>query len=293
MFLLDRRNFLRLTGATVASGAIPGIASAAAKADVFTSDPNGALVDSVVIMGETNAALIDGQFNMANATNLADMIAATGRTLETVFITHKHPDHLLGLEAIVTRFPDAKVVTHAKIRPEIEKSAQGYLDYISQGAPAGTFASKVVIPDALDADHIELEGERIDILEPTHGDTGLISAVLVPSMDTLIASDFLYADTFAWTAENTTPDLVDAWLASLDGLESIGAGTVVPGHQLEGSPRDPSLFAQTRSYLETWKTALETTDSAEALKAAMMEGNDGLGLGFALDRAIAAAYPNG
>ncbi len=293
MFLLNRRNFLALTGASAAAAALPRSAWAATSADIFTADPMGGLVDSAVIMGEKSAVLIDAQFNMPNATKLAEMIAATDRTLETIVITHKHPDHVLGLEAIVAKFPDAKVVTHAKIQPEIAKSAQGYLDYMSGNAPAGVFASKVVIPEVMEGDHIMLEGERIDVLEPMHGDTAHISAVHVPALDTLIASDFLYADTFGWTAENTTPELVEAWKASLDQLEAIGAGTVVPGHRLESSANDATAFAKTRAYLDQWTAALASTDSAEALKAAMMEGNDALGLNFALDAAVAAVYPQG
>lgn len=294
MQLLNRRTFLEITGAAAGATLAGGQAARAGghrAADVFTADPQGGLVDSTVILGEEKAVLIDAQMNVPNATRLADVIAATGRDLETIFITHMHPDHSLGLAVIMDRFPNAKPVTHAAMQPEMAEALGPMLQYMSGNAPAGVFADRVVVPEALGADHILLEGDRIDVLDPMHGDTDMISALHVPVLDTLIASDFVYADTYAWTAENTTPERVALWLASLDTLEAIGASTVVPGHRQDSSPNDATGFAQTRAYLAQWLDALDKANSAEELTAMMQAGNEGLGLGFALTNAVNAVYP--
>jgi glyoxylase-like metal-dependent hydrolase (beta-lactamase superfamily II) len=289
MEILSRRTFLAATGA---AATLPYIAHAAVSdAQVFTADPMGALVDSTVILGDTNAVLIDAQINVANADRLVALIRATGKNLETVFITHAHPDHYLGLARIADAFPAARILTPAPIRPLIEAAGQGTLDYLRTTAPEGTFADRVVIPDALDADHIMLDGERIDILPPMHGDTGLVSAVHIPVLNTLIATDFAYADTHAWMAENQTPDLIDQWRASLTQLEAIGAATVIPGHRQDSSTNDATVFAKTRAYLDQWQTARAEAKDADDLRARMMAGNEALGLTFALDMAIAAAFP--
>ncbi|MEM8802806.1 MAG: MBL fold metallo-hydrolase [Pseudomonadota bacterium] len=292
MQLLTRRSFMELTAATSASVlAAPAFAAGHSSAEVFTADPQGGLVDSTVIMGENSAVLIDAQFTAPNASALADVIAATGKQLETVFITHMHPDHHLGLGVIMDRFPDARVVADAAVQPGIAAAAQAMLDGVSADAPEGAFASRVVIPDALDADHIMLEGERLDVLDPMHGDTDLISAVHIPALDTLVAADFVYADTFAWTAENTTPERADQWLASLDVLEGIGAATVIPGHRIETTPNDVTGIQQTRAYVTKWRDALDKASSAEELTAMMKEGNEALQFEFALNNAVAAVYP--
>ena len=293
MQLLNRRTFLELSGAAGAAvlASTPARAGGHSAAEVFTADPQGGLVDSTVILGEDKAVLVDAQMNVLNAMRLADVIAATGRDLETVFITHMHPDHNLGLAVIMDRFPNARPVTHAALQPVIAGALQPMLDGMSAGAPAGVFADRVVVPEALNADHILLEGERIDVLDPMHGDTDLISALHVPALDTLIASDFVYADTFAWTAENTTAERVALWLESLDKLEAIGASTVIPGHRIESSPNDATGFAQTRAYLAQWVEALEQAGSADELRALMQVGNESRGMGFALDMAVGAVYP--
>jgi len=242
-------------------------------------------------VGDESAGLSDAQFTGPIATRLADIIAATGKSLETIFITHYHPDHHLGLAVIMDRFPDAKPVAHPAIQPKIAGAAQPMLDGSSANAPAGTFADRVVIPEAVTGDAILLEGERIEILEPMHGDTELISAVHIPALDTLIASDFAYAGTHAWVAENTTPEALNKWRASMDMLEAIGAGTVVPGHRSVDAASDNSVFDATRAYLDQWQAALAETSTPDDLRAAMMVGNETKGLAFALERAISAVYP--
>lgn len=294
MFVLNRRNFLKIAGAAAGTALLPKTAFAGiSSSQVFTSDASSALVDSTVLIGEEKAVLIDAQFTVSAATQLADIIEATGRRLETIFITHGHPDHYLGLEVFKSRFSDVQIFAHPQVKEVIEERGQNSLDYFNSTAPAGVFASNVVVPEALEQDHIMLEGERINILEPMHGDTALISPVHVPSLDLLIAADIVFADTFVWTEENTESAAINLWRNSLDALEAIGAKTIIPGHQVEGSSQDASNITHTRRYLDQWEAALATTSTAADLDAAMRLGNEHLQLDYCLVRGIAAVYPNG
>ena len=292
MQLLDRRTFMALSAATAATTIAQPARAAIGGADIFTADLWGAAVDSAIIVGEESAVLIDAQLTVPNATRLADVIAATGKTLETICITHVHPDHHLGLAAIMDRFPDAKPVAHPLVQSQLSAAARWMLSTMSQGAEPGTFADRVVIPEPMTGNTIMLEGERIEVLAPLHGDTDLLSAVHIPSLDTVIASDFLYSGTHQWMAENTTPERIARWRARLNQLEALGAGTVVPGHEGLGAVRDPAIFGTTRAYIDQWETALTETSSAEDLKAAMMVGNEDKALEWVLDSSVAAVYPS-
>ncbi len=272
MFLLDRRTFLQITGGTAAAALWPrGAMAAPTQAQVFTGDAMGGNVDSVILMGDEAALLVDTQFTPENAARLADIIAATGRRLETVFITHAHPDHYSGLPMIRERFPGLRAVTHADILPLLPTADIGPVE-------------------ALDG-ALTLEGEEIEVLGPMHGDTDLITPLYVPSLDTLIATDMAYVDCHVWVAENTTSDRLDMWRANLAVLEAIGAGTVIPGHRLDTSQNDASVFAYTRAYLDMWQQALAETSSANELTARMMDGREDLGLAFAVQMAVGAVYP--
>lgn len=292
MQILDRRSFLAITGGAALAASQPSRALAGlGGAEVFTADASGALVDSVVVLGERSALLVDAQMTAPNASALADVIEATGRRLETIFISHYHPDHVLGLGVLAERFPEARAVAHGAVQPKIEATAGAMLAQMGAGAPAGVFAKKAVVPEALGGDHLMLEGERIDVLGPMAGDTEAIAALHIPALDTVIAADLVYSGTHVWTAEIQTPEALAAWRGSLDALEGIGAGTVIPGHRMPDTPAHADGIAWTRAYLAKWEAALGEARSAEELKSLMAD--DSLGLGMAVDRAAAAAFPEG
>ena len=274
MFLLDRRTVLQTMAASglVTAAARPALAAPQAT-ELFTADAMGGNVDSVVVMGEESALLIDTQFSPENATALADVIEASGRRLETVFITHAHPDHYSGLPIIRARFPDIRAYAHAQVAPLLPSADIGEVE-------------------ALSADHLTLEGERLEVLDAMHGDTDFISPVHIPALDTLVAADMAYVDAHVWVRENTTPERIQLWRDNLDRLEAIGASTVIPGHRLDSSANDASVFAFTRDYLDLWETALAETSTADDLRAMLTEGRDGHGLAFAVDMAVGEIYPN-
>ncbi len=293
MEIMTRRTILKAAAAGGAAGALlPGMAHAAAKGtEVFTSDEAGLLVDSTVILGEKSAVLIDAQFTAGNAGLLAEMIAASGRTLESILITHIHPDHILGLPVLLDRFPQAKAYAQTDIQGILAQILGGMHGQIAGNAPAGVFADRFVVPEALSADHIMLEGERIEILPPMAGDTALITPVHIPSLNTLIATDVAYIDTHLWMEEVVQNNTIGAWRASIEQLRGIGAATVIPGHRKSGSANDASVFDATVAYLDHFEAARAASANAEEFRAKLLEGREDLGFGFAIDRSVAAAFP--
>lgn len=294
MEILNRRTVLKAAAATgVMSLLAPGLTHAAETAgtELFTADEAGLLVDSTVILGETEAVVIDAQFTTENATALADLIAATGRSVQTILITHYHPDHILGLPILLDRFPGARAVAHKDVQAQLAQTVEPIWQRIAGGAPAGMFADRFVIPEALEDDHLLLDGNRIDVLGPMHGDTDLITPLYIAALDTLITSDVAYIDTHLWMEENTTAERIALWRNSIDTLEALGAKTIIPGHRKAGSVGGTAVFDASRAYLTRWEKALAETTSAESLKAALLDGAQDLGFASAVDRSVAAIYP--
>jgi glyoxylase-like metal-dependent hydrolase (beta-lactamase superfamily II) len=219
------------------------------------------------------------------------MIAATGRRLESIVITHIHPDHLLGLPVLLDRFPEARAYAQADVQAVIAQVAAPMHAEIAGSAPAGVFADRVVVPEVLGADHLMLEGERIEILPPMAGDTALITPVHIPGLDTLIATDIAYIDTHLWMEEVALTDGIGAWRASVAALRGIGAGTVLPGHRKAGGPSDATVLDATLAYLDHWETARAASGNAEEFRARLMAGTEDLGFAFAIDRGVPAAFP--
>ena len=60
--------------------------------------------------GSPSAVLVDPLMTAAEGEDLAGWIAATGKNLTRIFITHGHGDHFFGAAPVLDRFPDAKMV---------------------------------------------------------------------------------------------------------------------------------------------------------------------------------------
>src|SRR4030042_637050 len=96
---------------------------------VFFSDESGFAVASVIVMGEKNAALIDAQWSLSNGHRVAAEILETGKRLETIYISHAHPDHYFGLGPVAEAFPEAQVVALPVVARTINKQMFGKVGY--------------------------------------------------------------------------------------------------------------------------------------------------------------------
>jgi DNA-binding CsgD family transcriptional regulator/ribonuclease BN (tRNA processing enzyme) len=68
-------------------------------------------VTATLICGHRDAILVDALLTLDQAHHLADWIAAHGKNLTSVYITHAHGDHWFGLSAILDRYPAARALT--------------------------------------------------------------------------------------------------------------------------------------------------------------------------------------
>lgn len=292
MHLLTRRSILSAAGALAGASAMhtvfPGLARANADdaLSVFTADPKGGMVDSTLILGENQALLIDSQFTKPNAERLRDMIQATGRSLETIFITHFHPDHHFGVAVFKEAWPDARIVAHPAVAGMLAEMGQGMFDQrkaqMGDALPDGWVA-----PEPLSG-ALSLEGESFEVLDPMFGDTLEITPVHLPQFEALVVADLVYNGTWAWLKETPDAAAADAWLASLDALEAMNVPVIIPGHRTEDAANDVSGIVHNQKLLKAWRQALDETKTADELKAAMVEAMGELPGEFFLDVAVKA-----
>ncbi len=247
-----------------------------------SEDHLGLGTSSVIIYGEKKAVLVDAQFSLSNAHRLVAEILETGRELTTIYITHEHPDHFMGLPVVKQAFPNAKVLSLKVSADEINNSFEFKAKYWGTHGLGVNATKSTVFIETLEEPVIMLEGRRIEILGPFQGDAPNSSVVWVPSIKTLIASDFIYDHAHSWMAAGKTPELRKAWLDALDRFEALKPEVVVPGHAPTNEYLSPASIDYTRQYIKTYIKKMAETKNSTELIAEMNRIYPGIGMQFAL-----------
>lgn len=232
---------------------------------VVTGSPEGFLVNSTLVSGARDAVLIDAAFTLADAGKIVDRVRASGKNLTTVYVTHDHPDHYFGLEAIREAFPNARFVALPAAVAAIQRTWKSKLD---QWKPIYTDAitSAPVLPAVLEGNSIMLEGQRLEIVGPVPGDDADNSYVWIPSLRAVVTGDIVYSGVYVWTAE-TDPAARTRWAATLDRIAALNPAVVVAGHQEPAQGTTPASIAFTKEYLVAFDQALASATTPEQLQA--------------------------
>lgn len=206
-----------------------------------------------LVKGERDALLVDVPFARSDAHRLIATILNSGKELRTIYVTHDHPDHFFSLDIISDTFPEAAVVAHRVVAKDMERSIP--LKFRRWGEGLGANAPRrPVVPAPLDGDQIEVGGQKLQIVGPMQGDHIHCTALWDPGSRTLIAGDLVYNDVFMFFGEHR-PHQYDAWLESLDHLDSLNPVRVVAGHTRAGITDDSHAIDWTRRYINEFKDA--------------------------------------
>src|SRR5260370_21662917 len=63
----------------------------------------------VLIAGEETAVLVDAPYTSGQVERIRNWVVDSGKRLESVYITHGHGDHWLGVAELITSFPGVVV----------------------------------------------------------------------------------------------------------------------------------------------------------------------------------------
>ena len=236
----------------------------------FFSDEKGFEVASVIVMGKTDAALIDAQWTLSNAHRVIAEIAETGKQLKTIYVTHAHPDHYFGLGVIAEAFPSAECIALPSVADMINRQFFGKLDYWENVIGSTNVCRKTVNIKSLKKNYFELEGERLEIIPEVIGDLKYNSVVWIPSISTIYGSDVLFNQAHPFTCEVTAEERLQ-WIRDIERLEKMNAEVIIPGHQKPGMPFDTSTYTFMKDYLAATEEAIASTKDEGNFYYAMVQ----------------------
>ncbi|GAB4050785.1 MBL fold metallo-hydrolase [Catellatospora paridis] len=226
---------------------------------------------ATLIQGERDAVLVDALLTMSEGRALADWVAAAGRNLTTIYITHGHGDHFFGAAAVLARFPSARMVAVPAVLDKMRTQVDGQvLDGLWRKRFPGQIVERPPIADPLAGHTIELEGADLIAVELGHTDTDGTTALHVPSIGLVVAGDSVYNDVHLHLAESGGGG-IGAWLAALDTIDALRPSTVIAGHKREGAADSPDHIRHTRDYLRYFDEAQQRVGSARELYDVMIE----------------------
>jgi glyoxylase-like metal-dependent hydrolase (beta-lactamase superfamily II) len=243
--------------------------------------------NSVVIEGAHEVMLVDAQLTKANAEKVLQAVRATHKPLSIIYITHEHADHFLGLEVFQQAYPGARILANSMVVDRINKVYQEKIDKW-KGILGPDASSHMVSISKYDADFIEFEDSKIQILKSVQGDTDQNTMLWLPGQRTLIAGDVIFNDLHVYTAE-TDIAARKRWLDSLRRIRELKPAAVIPGHSKVGARIDATSAVDfTEQYLLIFEEELQKAKTPDDLVKAMKEQFPSAELMLAIERGAKA-----
>jgi len=226
---------------------------------------------STIIYGARDAVLVDAFMTVKQANALADWVAARGKNLTTIYITHGHGDHWFGAGTLFERFPNARVVaTPNVVKVMRQHASQDFLEKIWKAGFPGQIPDNLVIAEELKGSVIDLEGHELLAVELGHTDTDYTTCLNVPSIGLVVAGDAAYNDVHLYLAESNAQTRRE-WIAALDKIESLNPRAVVASHKRPENDDNPRIIEETKQYIRDFDRLAETTTTAQELYDKMLE----------------------
>jgi len=234
---------------------------------VVTSLDDQFWVNSVIIEGTHEVMLVDGQLTKTNAERVVQEIKETKKPLSTIYITHEHADHFLGLEVFKDAYPGVRIIAKSTVVGRINNVYQEKIDKWKTILGSGA-TSHVVAVEKFDSNVIQFENSTIEVLTNLQGDTDENTMLWIPGQRILIAGDILFNDMHLYTAETDSKSR-EKWLNSLNKIRELKPSVVVPGHSKAGAPLDTTAVEFTENYLLAFEEELKKAKDPDSLINAM------------------------
>jgi glyoxylase-like metal-dependent hydrolase (beta-lactamase superfamily II) len=227
-------------------------------------------VTSTLIQGERDAVLVDPPLTRDQTRQVGDWVAAGGRNLTHIYVTHGHGDHWFGTSELLRRFPGAVAyAAPGTIELMYQQATTGREQFWDLDFP-GQIPDTPVLARPVPPEGLLLEGHPLRPIEVGHTDTEHTTVLHVPSIGLVVAGDVAYNGVHQYLLEGAGGGL-RRWLEAIDTVAALEPRAVVAGHKNRNRPDDPAILDETRRYLRDVLRLLDTEPTARELYGQMLE----------------------
>ena len=200
------------------------------KFKVFLHSYLGFNSNSTLFYGENDAVLIDASQILSDSYRLVSEILPMRKRLTHIYVSHFHPDHHFGLAVLKFAFPGARIVALPSVVKDIVFTSSDKVDLwaIDRFGP-GEIPPVTTIPMPMAEPRLELEGKEILFSDGWEGDSVNNSAVWIPSIKVVCATDIAFHGCHIWPIESNVARRV-RWRKDIARLKEFEARIIIPGH---------------------------------------------------------------
>lgn len=219
----------------------------------YTSPADGWSVNSHIIELPGQLFIVDAQLTLVYGREVMEYAITLHKPLNRLYITHHHPDHLLGAGA----FP-IKSSALAEVTAKIEATGDFFAGAL-HAKMGNAVPQKAVRPEIIIKPGSELvEDIQFEFIRLKHAETEDALMIGLPDQGILITQDMVYNKIHAYLGEQS----FDEWLTDISFYQQLTLYKhILPGH---GGPGGPELLADMADYIHKASRAYqESPDYAD------------------------------
>jgi glyoxylase-like metal-dependent hydrolase (beta-lactamase superfamily II) len=219
----------------------------------YTS-PSPGPVNSWIIESTNGVAVIDAQRQLSEGANVLKEIKKLNKPIVGVIITHPHPDHINGLEALLNETTDVPIYS-TQSTFDIMKNDTGGLIALSKKILGSDYSNQTVLPNTIvkSGGNITIDGITYHFEDIGPGEAGDMTLIYLPSHGLLFTGDVVNNRMHPFLGEGRSSE----WIEQIEYIKQKYSDAVIlfPGHGQRGSPT--TLLDEQLKYINTFRSLVE------------------------------------
>lgn len=231
-----------------------------------------------LIAGPKSAILVNTPFTIANTMALADWIPTIicQKKLVGVYVSHGLGDFFYGVPILRKRFPGIKTYCTQSTLKAMQASVESQVFKAFSAQFPGQIDNQPSVEKVAEVlpvnDELDLDGHQLQAIFVGQAAVPDSTILWVPSLKLAVCGAVVYGSGHPMLANCPTKELRQRWIASIEKIERLGPTSIVCGHSKMGEVAGLWHLQQTKNYIETFGSLIETgkVKTAAELTTAMM-----------------------